>query len=134
MKSKSDSQRKKEEHPQDKKEITSARKRLDAIRKEALCLVQGELIGRSVTATPHKGGASVKGKIVDETRDTLVVETCRGRQASQAKLDAETKKKQARLIKEQHTFEFVSGKRRIKIKGSLIARRPEDRLKIKIRW
>ena len=83
-------------------------------------MVQGELIGRSVTATPSKGGASVKGKIIDETRDTLVVE--------------KTKKKHVRLIKEQYTFEFVSGNRRIKVNGSLIARRPEDRLKIKIRW
>ena len=120
MKSESDDKQKKEEHPQDKKQITSARKRLDALKKEVLCLVQGELIGRSVTATPHKGGTPVKGKIIDETRDTLVVE--------------KTGKKQVRLIKEQHTFEFVSGKRRIRVDGSLIARRPEDRLKIKIRW
>lgn len=118
----SHSQQKKEGHPQDKKQMpsASARKRLDALRDEALSIVQGELIGRAVTATPHTGGAGVKGKIVDETRDTLVVEKTDG--------------KQARLIKGQHTFEFVSGDRRIRIKGSLIARRPEDRLKIKIRW
>lgn len=96
--------------------------------------MQGELIGRTVRATPHKGGTPVKGRIVDETRDTLVVETCRGRQAGQAKLDAETKKKHVRLIKGQYTFEFLTGNRRIRVNGSLIARRPEDRLKIKIRW
>lgn len=110
----------KEGHSKNQVPSSSARKRLDLLRNEALSIVQGELIGRTVTATPQKGGASVKGRIVDETRDTLVVE--------------KTKTRQVRLIKEQHTFEFVSGNRRIRIKGSLIARRPEDRLKIKIRW
>lgn len=115
-------QQKKEGLPQDKKQMpsASARKRLDALRDGALSIVQGELIGRTVTATPLKGGAGVRGRIVDETRDTLVVEKTDG--------------KQARLIKRQHTFEFVGGNRRIRVNGSLIARRPEDRLKIKIRW
>src|SRR3990172_2075848 len=56
----------------------------------------------------------------DETRDTFVVE--------------KDGKVRVMVAKGQHTFEFIEGRRRIKVSGSLIARRPEDRLKLKLRW
>ncbi len=103
-----------------KKEDQQARKRLDKLRKQAVKIVQGELIGKTVEAIPHKGEKSIKGTIVDETRDMLVIE--------------QSKSKRVRVVKKDHAFEFLEGKRRIRVNGALIARRPEDRLKIKVRW
>ena len=99
---------------------SDARRRLDDLRGEALNLVQGELIGRRVKAVDDTSGVGVEGIIVDETRDTFVVE--------------KDGKARVRVAKGQHTFEFIEGRRRIKVSGSLIARRPEDRLKLKLRW
>jgi len=103
-----------------RKEDQQARKRLDKLRKQAVKVVQGELIGKSVEAIPHKGGKGIKGTIVDETRDTLVIE--------------QSKSRRVRVVKKEHAFEFHDGNRRIRVNGALIARRPEDRLKIKVRW
>ena len=105
--------------PENTSQEPSAREVLKGLRRMALKVVQGELIGREVRATHQKSGKMVKGTIVDETRDTLVVEHA---------------KKMKTLIKDQHDLEFLEGDHTVKIKGSLIARRPEDRLKIKIRW
>ena len=96
------------------------RARLKELRRQAMRIVQGEFIGREVLVQPHSGGDGIKGMIIDETRDTLVLER--------------TKKRRVRVIKAQHTFEFLDGRKRIRVHGSLITRRPEDRLKIKIRW
>ena len=62
---------------------------------------------------------SINGKIVDETRDTLIVE--KGQ-------------KRLRLPKENYSFEFREGNSLVRIRGSLINKRAEDRLKIKVRW
>ena len=95
-------------------------RRLQELRREVLRLVQGEFIGRTVAAENLSDGRKTEGTIVHETRDTFLIET-----------EDNARK---RLLKDQHVFEFLEGNRRIRVSGELIARRPEDRLKIKIRW
>jgi len=74
----------------------------------------GELIGEktSVVKSSSKGFQGLEGKIVDETRNTFVLETRRGRKT---------------VPKKECVFLFpASG---VKADGSLLVSRPEDRTK-----
>lgn len=76
-----------------------------------------ELIGleAEVVDSSNKSNIGIKGKIVDETRSTIIVET--------------NDKKRLRLIKQQNIFVIIYGKSRSRIDGSNLAGRPEERIK-----
>ncbi|MEK6939319.1 MAG: ribonuclease P protein subunit [Nanoarchaeota archaeon] len=74
-----------------------------------------ELIGETieVVSSKNKSNLGIKGKIIDETKETITV--------------AQDNGKEVVLMKQIITFKLVnSGKI---ISGEVIARRPEDRLK-----
>ena len=75
-----------------------------------------ELIGLECTVakSTDKGRAGLKGKVVDETRNTLVVES-EGDEKIVPKNEAE--------------FEFIVGDEKARIKGMAIMFRPEQRTK-----
>jgi len=77
---------------------------------------KGELVGLKVKIVASRNSSNIgkEGKVVDETRNMLVL-----------KDDKEGIK---RYIKEENTFEFISDKRKVRVKGSLLSKRPEDRI------
>ncbi len=80
-------------------------------------IIMGELIGRKTRVTestdPNKKG--LKGKIVDETLNTLKIETEKG--------------KEKKIPKETSKFTFTTDNQEIQINGKEILYRPEDRIK-----
>jgi len=84
-------------------------------------LVRHELIGLNVEITKsfNKFHIGLKGLVVDETKNLLVIETETGIKKIQ--------KKGTCFI-----FTLPEGKR-VKVEGSIIAKRPEDRVKIKVK-
>ncbi len=80
-----------------------------------------EFIGLRVEIIEAKNPSLVglKGKIIDETKNTITIET----------KDKETKK----IIKNQVTFKTKIKEKTFIIKGEVLQGRPEDRLKKKIR-
>ncbi|MBS3165090.1 ribonuclease P protein subunit [Candidatus Woesearchaeota archaeon] len=93
-----------------------ATRTLEDMRRAALRVAQGELIGRTVCAL---GKREVRGVIVDETRETLVVQSAG---------------KRVTLLKRQQVFEFSEQGAMVRVQGAMLAKRPEDRLKLRIRW
>lgn len=79
-------------------------------------IAQQELIGLDVevVAADNKSLKGTKGKIVDETKETVIVEE---------------KGKLKRLIKKQVTLKLAVNKEEILIDGRILVGRPEDRLK-----
>ena len=79
-----------------------------------------ELVGLDIEVTDSRNAhlKGLRGKIVDETRNTLTIQH-----------DDETK----RLIKDQITFAAVINNRKVMIDGVLLVGRPEERLKKKFK-
>lgn len=75
-----------------------------------------ELIGlkAEIADAKNKANIGIKGKIIDETRNTIMIET---------------KKGVKRLIKENITIDVFFRGKQIRIKGGLLVGRPEDRIK-----
>jgi ribonuclease P protein subunit POP4 len=89
---------------------------------EAKDVVKHELIGLDVevTESTNKDAVGVKGRVIDETRNMLVIETEAGEEKS--------------LVKEQCTFLFtVPEGGKVSIEGRLLVARPEDRIKKKLK-
>ena len=84
-------------------------------------LLKSELIGRQVLMTRIKDNHAIKARIIDETKNTVVVH-------------ADNNKK--RLIKALYAFTFEEGGRAVRMAGSLFQKRPEERIKSKLmkRW
>ncbi len=82
-------------------------------------IVKHELIGLKVSVVDSKNPSNkgIDGIVIDETRNTLVIET---------------KKGEKRLVKEQcvFVFELPDGKR-VKVDGKLLVSKPENRIKKK---
>jgi ribonuclease P protein subunit POP4 len=80
-------------------------------------LRSGELIGLEVKIVESRNrfNTGKKGKVVDETRNMLVLKDDKG--------------KTDNYIKEENTFEFDQEGKKIVIKGLLLVKRPEDRIK-----
>jgi ribonuclease P protein subunit POP4 len=97
-------------------EIMVAKSRPAAYRKRAATCVPpfalGELVGRHarVASSSCKGRRGTEGTVVDETENTLVLETAKGRKT---------------IPKRGCVFEFPEGS----VRGDAIAHRPEDRTK-----
>ena len=84
-------------------------------------LIRHELIGLKVDVENsfnkfHKG---IKGLVVDETKNLLIIETGKGTKKIQ--------KKGTSFI-----FTIPNGKK-VKVDGSIIAKRPEERIKLKVK-
>jgi len=79
-------------------------------------LVRGELIGSRVSVV----GTPLRGKILDETKTRFVL------------LTEDNKRKI--IVKAQNAFEFEFKGEKIIIKGSLLAVKPEERIRLKIKW
>ncbi|MCI5866641.1 MAG: ribonuclease P protein component 1 [Methanosphaera sp.] len=80
-----------------------------------------ELIGLTVEVTDsnHKQNIGIKGKIIDETRNTIVVDT--GSQEKQ-------------LIKDTVVFTlYLPENKKVSVDGKYIVARPEDRIKKKFK-
>jgi len=84
-------------------------------------LVRHELIGLKVriAESPNKLNAGLEGKVIDETRNTLVMERTNG--------------KEIRIQKERNVFSFELNSGRVRIEGRLLMGRPEDRIKKKFK-
>ena len=84
-------------------------------------LLKGELIGKQLRLIRDSDGITLTAKIIDETKNTLVIE-------------ADNKKK--RISKALYTLEFEDGERLIRMSGKLFLKRPEERIKSKLmkRW
>ena len=85
-------------------------------------IVRHELIGLHVKVVDSTDPSAVglQGRIIDETRNTIVIE----------QKDSSTKT----LVKEncKFSFEYETGKR-VKVDGKLLVARPEDRIKKKLK-
>lgn len=77
-------------------------------------ILKKELVGTGVKVVDAKNKANIgiEGTIADETRNTLLIET---------------KKGMKKLVKKNITIKLE--KEGVKIKGSLLVGRPEDRIK-----
>lgn len=80
-------------------------------------VIQHELIGLTieVISAENKSLIGLKGKIVDETRNLLILENGK------------------KIIKSNATFKIKFKNKNISVRGSLLVGRPEDRLKQRIR-
>ncbi len=80
-----------------------------------------ELIGLEVEVAEasNRSLVGIKGTVVDETKNTLLVRTGRG---------------DKRIPKRHTKFIFtLPDKRKVKVDGNILAVRPEDRLKLRLR-
>ncbi len=79
-----------------------------------------ELIGTkiSVVDATNKSLIGLEGKVMDETRNTLLIES---------------EHKEVILIKEQITIEFKYKNQKVRVNGKILVARPEDRLKLKLK-
>jgi ribonuclease P protein subunit POP4 len=84
-------------------------------------LVRHELIGliAEVAESTNRFQVGIKGTVVDETKNVLIIETDKGLKKIQ--------KKGSKFI-----FEIPSGKK-VKVDGRKIAVRPEERVKLKVK-
>jgi len=84
-------------------------------------LLMHELIGLRVHVVSSRNRAlvGIRGQVIDETRNTLVVES--GRQ-------------QRRLVKDISTFRFkLPDGTVVEVEGSRLVARPEERIKVRLR-
>ena len=79
-------------------------------------LVKHELIGLEarVVECTNKASIGIRGMVVDETRNMLVIESGG---------------KEKRLAKGQCVFSFRLGEKWVRVDGRLLVARPEDRIK-----
>ena len=84
-------------------------------------LVRHELIGLKVKVvdSSNKKNIGISGKVVDETRNVIIIEKAKG--------------KEVKLAKEYNVFVFVLDRKKVKIEGKLLVGRPEDRIKKKFK-
>jgi ribonuclease P protein subunit POP4 len=80
-------------------------------------LLKGELIGRQIRLERLSDGKNLTGKIIDETKNTIILKT-----GSQEK----------RLIKALYAFEFDVEGKKLRIVGKQFLKRPEERIKSKM--
>jgi len=78
--------------------------------------LKGELIGQDIKITKAKNKSliNIEGKIIDETKNTILLST---------------KKGDKKIIKDQIEFDLFTENKVMKIDGKSIVSRPEDRIK-----
>ena len=82
-------------------------------------ILKGEFIGKNILIVSASNPSLVKlhGKIVNESKHTITINTSKGKKT---------------VLKQQVTMEMTHGKNKIRIDGSLLVGRPEDRIKMKV--
>ena len=78
--------------------------------------LRGELIGlkMEIINSENKNLIGIKGEIIDETKNTLVIQE---------------NDKVRTILKKQVTLKILDGQKQIQVNGELLLGRPEDRLK-----
>ncbi len=76
-------------------------------------LLKGELIGMNVKVI----GKNIQGKIIDETKNMLVIKTKEGIK---------------KIIKKNSKMEFAIDNEKIAVEGNKLVARPEERIKLKV--
>ncbi len=81
-------------------------------------IVKHELIGlrAKVVDSKNKANIGIKGKIIDETKNTIIIES---------------KGEKKRLFKNNITIDVQVDKKIVRINGKLLLGRPKERVKIK---
>ena len=81
-------------------------------------IARHELIGLNaiVEKSTNPSQEGLKGKIVDETKSSITIETSKGRKL---------------LLKKNIELQLTVENKKIKIKGKLLEGRPEERIKVK---
>jgi ribonuclease P protein subunit POP4 len=84
-------------------------------------LVRHELIGLrvKVVESANRKNVGISGKVIDETRNIIVIEKTNG--------------KEVKLAKKHNVFVFSLGKQKVRIDGDILVGRPEDRVKKKFK-
>lgn len=84
-------------------------------------IVRHELIGLPVKIvnSQNRTHIGMSGRVIDETRNMLTIETAAGKEVA--------------VAKETGVFSFEIGSVWVKVDGRLLAGRPEDRIKKKLR-
>ena len=79
-------------------------------------IVRSELIGSMIEVTQSKNNSLIglKGKVIDETKNTLILES---------------KNKIKKIIKSHIKFKMKVENKIVEINGKLLVSRPEDRIK-----
>jgi ribonuclease P protein subunit POP4 len=72
-----------------------------------------------VVESSNRKNVGISGKVIDESRNIIVIE--------------KTKGKEAKLAKEHNVFVFFLGKQKVRIDGKILVGRPEDRIRKKFR-
>ena len=79
-----------------------------------------ELIGLKCEANQKTGKVKIDGRVIDETRNTFVIMTEKGKRT---------------LIKDKYNFVFKLPGTGVKVNGTALIGRPKDRIKKKIeKW
>ncbi|MBW3001801.1 ribonuclease P protein subunit [Candidatus Woesearchaeota archaeon] len=83
-------------------------------------LVKDELIGRTVEiiGSANKANVGICGRIVDETKNLLVIETLKGLK---------------KVLKKTNTFQISYLEDKVTLKGELLYGAPEERIKSKVK-
>jgi len=84
-------------------------------------LIRHELIGLAVEVveSSNKFQIGIKGEVVDETKNLLIIET---------------KKELKKIQKKGSSFIFkIPNGKKVKVDGRVIVARPEDRIKLKVK-
>ncbi len=85
-------------------------------------VLKGELVGINLEVVDAKNKAciGIKGKIIDETKNTFTIQT------------KDNKRKM--MHKNQVVLKIEKGNKEFLINGNLLKSRPEDRIKVKNKW
>lgn len=97
-------------------------------------ILKAEFIGREIEILESKNSSlkGIKGKIIDETKSTFTIST-------EIKNDSETEKKENKqskkiiVMKNVITFKTKFNGKSYKIDGKLLAKRPHERIKSKMK-
>jgi len=83
-------------------------------------LIQHELIGLKVKVieSTNKDNVEITGTVVNETEHMLTIKTKKGLK---------------KIIKKTSTFMFTIGNKKVKVNGKRIDKKPENRIKIKVK-
>ena len=83
-------------------------------------LIKHELIGLKVEVekSSNKSQIGIKGVVVNETKNTLIIKT---------------KENEKRIQKKNATFVFKIPGHKVRVDGNRIVARPEDRIKLKVK-
>lgn len=77
-------------------------------------LVRSEFIGLNIKVV----GKNIQGRIIDETKNSILIETQKGNRKM--------------ILKNNNEFEFVFSDKKIVVDGKKLAFRPEERIKKRV--